>query len=73
MRGLRAQPSVAGDRGSLRSQRRLNRALDGFNWSGRMYRLKAKGVYEMITDEIKQVVKTRYGKFAETGGKPAPC
>jgi len=27
----------------------------------------------MITDEIKQVVKTRYGKFAETGGKPEPC
>jgi len=27
----------------------------------------------MITDEIKEVVKTRYGKFAETGGKPEPC
>jgi hypothetical protein len=27
----------------------------------------------MRTDEIKQVVKTRYGKFAETGGKPEAC
>jgi len=27
----------------------------------------------MITDEIKQVVKSRYGKFAEAGGKPEPC
>jgi len=27
----------------------------------------------MITGEIKQLVKTRYGKFAETGGKPEAC
>jgi len=27
----------------------------------------------MNTYEIKQVVKTRYGKFAETGGKPEAC
>jgi len=27
----------------------------------------------MRADEIKQVVKTRYGKFAETGGKPEAC
>jgi len=27
----------------------------------------------MRTDEIKEVVKTRYGKFAETGGKPEAC
>jgi len=27
----------------------------------------------MVTDEIKQAVKTRYGKFAETGGKPESC
>jgi len=27
----------------------------------------------MITNEIKQVVKIRYGNFAETGGKPEAC
>jgi hypothetical protein len=30
-------------------------------------------VRNMRTDEIKQVVKSRYGKFAETGGKPEAC
>jgi hypothetical protein len=33
---------------------------------------RTKGVREMITDEIRQVVKTRYGKFAETGGHKEP-
>jgi len=28
---------------------------------------------KMITDEIKQVVKSRYAKFAETGGHKEPC
>ena len=28
---------------------------------------------KMRTSEIKQVVKTRYGRFAETGGKPESC
>jgi hypothetical protein len=27
----------------------------------------------MITDEIKQVVKSRYGKFAEIGSHKEPC
>ncbi len=27
----------------------------------------------MITDEIKQVVKSRYGKFAETGSHKESC
>lgn len=27
----------------------------------------------MITDEIKQVVKSRYGKFAETGSPKESC
>jgi hypothetical protein len=27
----------------------------------------------MITDEIKQVVKSRYGKFAETGSRKESC
>ena len=29
--------------------------------------------FKMITDEIKQVVKSRYGKLAETGGHKEPC
>jgi hypothetical protein len=28
---------------------------------------------KMIPHEIKQVVKTRYGKFAETGGSKEAC
>jgi hypothetical protein len=28
---------------------------------------------KMITDEIKQTVMTRYGIFAETGGKQESC
>lgn len=35
--------------------------------------LLEKGVRKMKTDEIKEVVKTRYGKFAETGGHKEPC
>ncbi len=27
----------------------------------------------MITEEIKQVVQSRYGKFAETGGNTESC
>ena len=46
---------------------------DVLSWSARMYRLKAKGVEAMITDDIKQVVKTRYGRFAEAGGNPESC
>ena len=34
---------------------------------------KENEVRDMRTDEIKQVVNTRYGKFAETGGKPEAC
>jgi hypothetical protein len=30
-------------------------------------------VKEMIPDEIKQVVKSRYSKFAETGGSKDSC
>ena len=32
-----------------------------------------KGVCEMIAGEIKEVVKSRYGKFAETGGQKESC
>jgi hypothetical protein len=28
---------------------------------------------KMITDEIVEVIKTRYGKFAETGGNKKSC
>ena len=31
------------------------------------------GVKKMITDEINQMVMTRYGKFAETGGNLEAC
>jgi len=31
------------------------------------------GSTKMILDEIKQVVKTRYSKFAETGGNKESC
>lgn len=34
---------------------------------------EVREVRNMRTYEIKQVVKTRYGKFAETGGKPEAC
>jgi hypothetical protein len=34
---------------------------------------KAKGRKEMKTEEIRQMVKTRYGKFAETGGNKESC
>jgi hypothetical protein len=34
---------------------------------------KAKGRKEMKTEEIRQIVKTRYGKFAETGGTKESC
>jgi len=32
-----------------------------------------EGNTKMILDEIKQVVKTRYSKFAETGGNKESC
>ena len=32
-----------------------------------------EGSAKMILDEIKQVVKIRYGKFAETGGNKESC
>lgn len=35
--------------------------------------LMKKGKIKMKTDEIKLTVKTRYGKFAETGGKKEDC
>lgn len=34
---------------------------------------KRVGMRKMKTHEIRQKVKTRYGKFAETGGKPEAC
>jgi arsenite methyltransferase len=34
---------------------------------------KSKGIRKMKTKEIKQIVKIRYGKFAETGGGKESC
>jgi hypothetical protein len=28
---------------------------------------------KMMNEEVKEVVKSRYGKFAESGGKPEAC
>ena len=37
-------------------------------------RLKIKkGLTKMIPDDAKQIVKTRYDKFAETGGSKDSC
>lgn len=30
-------------------------------------------IEKMVNEEVKEVVKTRYGKFAETGGKKEAC
>jgi hypothetical protein len=36
-------------------------------------KLFPKGLKKMIPEKIKQVVKSRYSKFAETGGSKDSC
>jgi hypothetical protein len=43
------------------------------DWGSPMIGVHREGVGYMIADKIKQVVKNRYGKFAETGGHEESC